>query len=427
MIDDSFESNEHKFNSEMPIDRLLRERAQKVIPGGMYGHQTIKNLTIDYPQFLSSGKGGRVFDVDGNSYIDLMCSYGPIILGHKYPAVEEAVLSQSLLGDCLNTPGPKLVDLCELLVKSIDHADWAILAKNGTDATTACITIARAKTKKSIILAAKGSYHGAAPWCTPSMAGVLASDRTAIDYFEYNNLESFMAAANRAGNDLAGVIITPFKHIEGLDQELVNPLFAEKIREVCTLKNAALILDDVRCGFRLSFGGSWEPLGIKPDLSAWSKAIANGYPLAAIVGSDEWRQAASEIFVTGSFWYNSIPISAGIATINAIKSQNVVSKLEIAGGVLQQGITEQAKSHNLDIQYTGHVAMPYLRFRSDKIEENYHRMEFFSSQLIKYGVYIAPRHNWFLNLSHSDDSLIPLVLEATNVAFKDVRSKFGGD
>src|SRR6266566_1505389 len=151
--------------SEGTADRQLRERARAVIPGGMYGHQAAPGAA--YPQFMRGGRGARVWDVDGNEYVDLMCSYGPVVLGHLHPAVEAAARAQAEIGDCMNAPGPVMVDLAELMVRTVRHADWAILAKNGTDATTMCCTIARAQTGRSKILVAKGAYHGAAPWCTP--------------------------------------------------------------------------------------------------------------------------------------------------------------------------------------------------------------------------------------------------------------------
>ena len=113
---------------------------------------------------MHGGRGARIWDVDGNEYVDLMCSYGPVVLGHQHPAVEAAAAAQAALGDCQNGPGPVMVDLAELLVQTVRHADWAMFAKNGTDATTMCCTIARAQTGRRKILVAVGAHHGAAPW-----------------------------------------------------------------------------------------------------------------------------------------------------------------------------------------------------------------------------------------------------------------------
>src|SRR5579862_6302914 len=134
------------------VDADLRRRARAVIPGGMYGHQSAGPLPAEYPQFMRAGRGARIWDVDGNEYVDLMCSYGPVVLGHQHPAVEAAAAAQAARGDCQNGPAPVMVDLAELMVATVRHADWAMLAKNGTDATTMCCTIARAQTKKTKIL-----------------------------------------------------------------------------------------------------------------------------------------------------------------------------------------------------------------------------------------------------------------------------------
>jgi glutamate-1-semialdehyde 2,1-aminomutase len=128
--------------------------------------------------------------VDGNEYVDLMCSYGPVLLGHQHPAVEEAARAQAAQADCRNGPGQVMVELAEALVAVVRHADWAMFAKNGTDATTACCTIARAQTGRKRILVANGAYHGSAPWCTPRPPGTTAEDRANLGYFTFNDLAS---------------------------------------------------------------------------------------------------------------------------------------------------------------------------------------------------------------------------------------------
>src|SRR5258708_39254976 len=140
-------------------DAELRRRAQAVIPGGMYGHQAAGPLPPEYPQFMRSGRGARIWDVDGNEYLDLMCSYGPVVLGHQHPRVELAARQQAELADCQNGPGAVMVELAELLVDTVQHADWAMFAKNGTDATTTCLTIATAQTCRERVRVAAGACH----------------------------------------------------------------------------------------------------------------------------------------------------------------------------------------------------------------------------------------------------------------------------
>jgi glutamate-1-semialdehyde 2,1-aminomutase len=400
-------------------DQQLRERAQAVIPGGMYGHQVAPGAA--YPQFMRGGRGARVWDVDGHEYVDLMCSYGPVVLGHRHPAVEAAVAVQNEIGDCQNGPSPVMVDLAELMVATVRHADWAVFAKNGTDATTMCCTMARAQTNKNKILVAKGAYHGAAPWCTPRPAGVTHADHENLIRYAYNDLTSVEEAAQQAGDDLAGILVSPFKHDAGFDSELVDPAFARGLRQLCDQKQAALILDDVRCGFRLHLGSSWEPVGVEPDLSAWSKAIANGRALAAVLGNDKFRDGARKVFVTGSFWFAAVPMAAAVATIKALKEENAIEAMDRMGARLRDGITDQASSWDLAVNYTGPPAMPYLTFAGD---HDYELGSVFAAQALRGGAYLHPRHNWFVSAAMTGDDLA-LVLEATDQAFAAVRKHLG--
>ena len=402
-----------------PVDRALRERASAVIPGGMYGHQSASLLPPDYPQFMRGGRGARVWDVDGREYVDLMCSYGPVVLGHQHPAVEAAAAAQAELGDCQNAPGAVMVDLAELLVATVGHADWAMFAKNGTDATTMCCTIARAQTGRGRILVARGAYHGAAPWCTPRPGGTTAADRANLGYFTYNDIGSVRAAAAEAGDDLAGVLVSPFKHDAGYDQELVDPAFARGLRELCDAAGAALILDDVRCGFRLHLGSSWEPIGVAPDLSAWSKAIANGHPLAAVVGSDAFRAGAGRVFVTGSFWFSAVAMAAAVATIRALRAEDAVAVMERVGTAIRDGILGQAAAWDFAVNYTGPVQMPYLTFRGDR---GHALISEFAAAVLRRGAYIHPRHNWFVSAAMTDED-VALVLAATDEAFGEMRKR----
>jgi glutamate-1-semialdehyde 2,1-aminomutase len=404
-------------------DVELSRRAARVVPGGMYGHQAVRNMSAAYPQFFAAGEGALITDVDGNEYVDLMCSWGPIVLGHRDPVVNQAVRAQMDRGDCLAGPGPVLVELAETLVDAIADADWILFGKNGTDATTACLTIARAATSRSVILVARGVYHGAAPWCTPVPVGTLPSDRAAMRYFDYNDIADFDRAVTAAGDDLAGVMLTPFRHVEGEDQELVDVEFARHVRRRCDELDALLIVDDVRCGFRLAHGGSWEPLGVRTDLSAWSKAIANGYPLAAVTGCEAVRESASEVFLTGSFWMNSTPMAAALATIRRLDEIDGVALMRAAGARLRAGITTQAADHGLTIAYTGPDVMPYLTFAGDADRR---RMTCFAEAALASGVYLHPKHNWFMSCA-MEDAVIDKALRGTDAAFAAVRKHFGAN
>jgi glutamate-1-semialdehyde 2,1-aminomutase len=158
-------------------DAALLARAAQVIPNGMWGHMATRAIAPGYPQFFSRSDGCRVWDADGNEYIDFMCAWGPNVLGYHHPAVDAAALAQMKEVDAGNGPTEKLVELAELLCETLDHADWCLFQKNGTDATTACVTIARAATGRRKVIVARGAYHGAVPWCSPSVVGVTTEDR----------------------------------------------------------------------------------------------------------------------------------------------------------------------------------------------------------------------------------------------------------
>ncbi|HET6793914.1 MAG TPA: aminotransferase class III-fold pyridoxal phosphate-dependent enzyme [Acidimicrobiales bacterium] len=402
-------------------EEALRRRARAVIPGGMYGHQNAAMLPAGYPQFLERGDGCRIWDTAGNEYVDLMCSYGPIVLGHRHPKVEEAAAAQLAKADCQNAPAPCMVDLAELLVDRVSHADWAIFSKNGTDATTVALMAARSATGRSTVLMAKGAYHGAAPWCTPRPNGTTAGDRANLGYYTYNDLASVEAAADEAGDDLAAVIVSPFRHDAGYDQELADPAFAQGLRRLCDRRGAALVLDDVRCGLRMAHGGSWEPLGVEPDLSAWSKALANGYALAAVLGNDAMRDGARRLFVTGSFWFSAVSMAASIATIEAHRDEDAMGRMERAGERLRRGLDEQASAHGLTIRQTGPVQMPFLSFADDG---DYQKASLFGVTTLQNGAYLHPRHNWFLSAAHGDAD-IDRALQATDAGFAAVAERFG--
>ncbi|MEU0495078.1 aminotransferase class III-fold pyridoxal phosphate-dependent enzyme [Mycobacterium sp. NPDC006124] len=400
------------------VDAELRRRAHAVVPNGMYGHQNMNALPA-IPQFVARSRGARLWDVDGNEYVDLMCSWGPVILGHHDPVVEQAAEDQRRRGDCLNGPAPIMVELAEELVRTVENADWAMFAKNGTDATTMCCTIARAETKRDVILVAEGAYHGAAPWCTPFPAGVTAADRANLLRYRYNDIASIRDAVGERAADVAAVIVSPFRHDAGFDQELADPTFARDVRAYCDEIGAALILDDVRAGFRLNHGGSWDAFGVYPDLTPWSKAIANGYPLAAVTGTDRYRDAAGGIFVTGSFWMGAVAMAAGLATLNELARRDAVATMRDVGLQLRSGVLEAATRWGFDVRYTGPAQMPNLLFANDV---DYQLSIAFSAEAQARGVYVHPKHNWFVSAATTPDDL-DMALTGLEGAFAGLRAR----
>jgi glutamate-1-semialdehyde 2,1-aminomutase len=399
-------------------DAMLRARASRVVPGGMWGHLNAARLPEGYPQFFASAEGCRIRDVDGREYIDFMCSWGPVLLGHGHPEVQAVAEAQAALGDCLNGPGEVMVDLAEDFVAMVPHADWAMFQKNGGDATTCCVTIARAGTGRRKVLVARGSYHGALPWCSPSVAGVTSEDRAHLVHFDYNDVASLNAAVDAAGKDLAAILVTAFRHDMGRDLELPTKEFATAVRAACDAAGAALILDEVRTGLRLDVSGSWESLGVRPDLCAWSKAIANGYALAAVTGSDRYREAATKVFVTGSFWCGTVAMAAARATLRIARDTDVPGHLRAMGLRLREGLASLAQDAGIAIRQSGPPQMPLMLFDGDT---DVAKGRAFCSAALRHGAFFHPQHNMFLSAAHREAD-IDAALEAASHGFKAVRA-----
>ncbi|MET0899506.1 MAG: aminotransferase class III-fold pyridoxal phosphate-dependent enzyme [Mycobacterium sp.] len=377
-----------------------------------------RTMPASFPQFWLRGEGPYAWDVDDNRYTDFMCSFGPMLLGHRNPVVEKAAADQSLLGDTLSGPTARMVEFAELLTDTVAHAQWAMFAKNGTDATSAAVRIARAATGKRKFLKAAVAYHGANDWFTPRMAGVTAEDRTNIIEFDYNDVASLERAVAAHDGDIAAVIVTPFRHDSFVAQEAVQPEFARAARRVATAQGAALILDEVRTGFRLDVRGAWEPLGVRPDLTAFSKALANGYPISALVGSDALREAASEVYVTGSFWCSAVPMAAGIATVRQAVDIDAPALMSTAGTRLKNGLEQQGRQAGFDVALTGPVQMPLLIFADDPDKK---KAFAFTDAAVRRGVLLHPWHNMFLSTAHTLD-VIDDALEHTRAAFEEIAS-----
>ena len=370
----------------------------------------------EYPQYFERADGCRLWDVDGNEYIDYMCSYGPMIAGYGNPRIRAAADAQRARLDIANAPAAVIVDLAERLVQQVTLAEWAMFSKNGNDATTICVMCARARADKPVILVANGAYHGAQPWANYMSKGTPSDEHQYFQPYQFNNVTSLDEAASKVRGRLAGIIVSAFRHDAGHHQELTDPGFARRVREICDEEQAALILDDVRAGLRLSLDASWSAIGVHPDLSAWGKGLANGEPLAAVLGNDLYRDAMTKIFVTGSFWYQAAPMAAAIETLDVLRELNGPRLMGHLGQQLRDGLYEQAQRHGHGIIQSGPPQMPTLMFEDDPNDE---KGMAFCGLAIKEGVFLHPWHNMFLSTAHTEED-IGQTLEATNRAFRQL-------
>jgi glutamate-1-semialdehyde 2,1-aminomutase len=199
------------------------------------------------------------------------------------------------------------------------------------------------------------------------------------------------------------------------------PGFPEAVRALCDQEGIVLVLDDVRAGFGLNLGGSWEPYGVRPDLICYSKAIANGYPLAAGLGREELRSAAESIFFTGTYWAGAVAMAAAMATINTLREEGGIEQMRAMGQRLRDGLEQQACSLGIPITQSGPPAIPFLTFGDDPTFE---KSRVFAGEAARRGVFLHPHHNWFLMAAHTERD-IDQTLAVTEEAFKIVKAQFG--
>ena len=405
---------------KFPKSMELFQRAGEIIPGGIYGHTTpVTTVPGEFPYYAASAKGGRYTDVDGNSYIDLMCGYGPIILGHCHPEVDAVARERQAAGDCFNHPSPLMVELAERMISLVDIAEWAVFAKNGSDMTTWATQVAREYTGKRKILKVAGAYHGTDAWCTPGHGGLIDEDRAQIKNFKWNDSQSVVDAFETFKNDIAAVIITPFHHPAFGDSSLPDAEFLKTIRQQCNLEGAVFIVDDIRAGFRLHPGGSHRYFGFEPDMICFCKAMGNGYPISSTVGRGDYKVAASKVFLTGSYWNNAVPMAAALKTLEIVERDNVPAQLEKMGQRLFDGLTREADAKGTPVVCSGPPAIPFMSFVNDP---GFHKMQRFSALCATEGVFYHPHHNWFLCQSHSEAD-IDECIEVASRAFALMKSE----
>jgi glutamate-1-semialdehyde 2,1-aminomutase len=396
---------------ESHADRFRRShelfaRAAEVIPCGIYGHMSpAAALPGAFPYYAQRAAGSRYWDVDGNEYIDYMCGYGPVVLGHQHPEVEAAAERQQRDALCVNHPGPVMVDLAELLVSLVDFAAWTVFGKNGSDMTTWALQVAREYTGRRKILKVSGAYHGIDPWCTPGHAGLLDEDRAHIHDFDWNDLESFERLLGLYRNDIAGVIMTPFHHPAFQPSEMPAPGFWPHVEAACRREGIVLILDDIRAGFRLDLGGSHKVFGFEPDLICFCKALANGHPLSAALGRKELRVAASKVFLTGSYWNSPPPMAAALACLGIMQREGTATLLRRTGQTLMDGLVAAGKRHGYAMLASGPPAVPFLTFIDDPSSRLRQR---FCAEVTHRGAFLHPHHNWFISAA-----LTPADIDAT--------------
>jgi len=403
--------------------RAWFDRAVKVIPSGVYGHLGPAEGNFipvtKWPLLGDRAQGAYFWDVDGNKYIDYMCAYGPNILGYNDPDVDAAAIEQAKIGNCVTSPSYKMVELAELMVDTVKSADWAFFAKNGGDTTTAAVMCARAHTRKKKIVFVSGFYHGVAPWTQKiDYPGVVPGDVENNIYIPWNDAAAFerVIAEN---DDIAAFISTPYMHGNYNDNSLPAEGYWNKVRELCTANGIVLIVDDVRCGFRLDLAGSDAYYGFEADLICFCKAIANGWNISCLCGKEEFKGAMSALSYTGSYWMSAVPFAAAIANINKMKQLDLPAVLREKGLKLTGGLRAAAANNGFDLVVTGEPSLFYTRVAND---DSLFLHQEWIAEMVSRGIFLTGHHNHFICYAMSDEDF-NLTFEIADEAFKVVAGR----
>ncbi len=397
----------------------LFERANKVIPNGIPGHfnPIVQKPSGAYPHYCQRAEGARFWDVDGNEFIDLMCAYGPMILGYANPVVDAAAQGQAGKADTCTLASPVMVELAEYLVELIPVADWALFAKNGADATNMAVFIARTATERRKIIAIDDGYHGSSPWMqSRARAGITPADHNEVIRIPWNDTAALEAALDANPQQVAAFISSPYHHPVYQDNALPAPTYWDAVHGLLERHGVVSICDDVRAGFRIDMGGSHEYFGYKPDLSCYCKAIANGYPLSAVVGSEAMKEAAGAVFQTGSFWFSAAPMAAALACLQELKGRDGPSRIMATGRRMLEGMVEIAADQGQELVVSGMPSMPYLRSAHEDGNEFHQAL---CGECTRRGVFMTSHHNLFVSAAHGEAELTR-IWEVFDAALKTV-------
>jgi len=405
-------------DKKFKIDRSneIYRRAEKIIPAGTQTFSKGVNqfVTGFAPKYLQRGKGAYVWDADGNKFLDYVMGCHPIILGYADQDVNSAVIEQLELGSTFSLANELEVDVTELLIETIPCAEAARFGKNGADATSVAVRIARAVTGRDHI--AYCGYHGWHDWYianTDLNSGIPKFNEQLAHSFTYNNLDSLEQIFRQNKGKVACVIMEPLTVLEPEDN------FLHKVKEMAHHHGALLIFDEIITGFRFSLGGAQELTGVTPDLAAFAKAISNGVPLSAIVGKKEYMFALEKTFFSFTYGGDCIGLSAAKACIPKIRREKVPDHLNEVGSLLKDNFNKLADQYGLT-EFTRCVGYPcrtVVTFDGQGRFDSLEMKSYFQQELLRRGILWAGYHA--LSFSHQREDI-----EMTLNAFEDVMKLF---
>jgi len=424
--------------------KALFEEAKKYIPGGVNSPVRAFKSVGDVPRFIERAKGSHIWDVDGNEYIDYVCSWGPMILGHAHPNVVEAIQKQAEKGTSYGAPTALEVELAKMIVELVPSVEKVRMVNSGTEATMSAIRLARGYTGRNKVIKFEGGYHGhvdallvkagsgLTTFGVPTSPGIPEDFAKHTITLPFNDIDALKKVLDEVGDDVAAVIMEPVMANAGLI--IPEPGFLEAVRELTAEKGIVLIFDEVITGFRLSLGGAQEYFGVTPDLSCFGKIIGGGLPVGAFGGKREimdYLAPEGPVYQAGTLSGNPLAMAAGIATLKELQKPGVYEELREKTEKLTEGLKEAAKSAGVEekVSFKSIESISIIYFTpvnvknyQDALTANTEAYAAFFRKMLQEGVYLAPSQFEvaFMSTAHTDED-IEKTIKAAEVAFKEVR------
>ena len=382
----------------------MLEDAQRLTPGGVGGIRRPYNFVVgEYPVFIERGHGGHIVDVDGNEYIDMLCAYGPIILGYVEEEINAAARAQMEKGFCFSLVQPLQNELEERLAEVMPCGEQTILVKTGSDATNAAVRAMRAYSGRDKI--ARCGYHGWGDWCVEHHGGVPRAVSDLTVEFAYGDIAELERVFAENPGEIAGVIVTPVGHPTALPIIPPPDGYLQALVDLCHASDVPVCFDEIRTGFRCAMGGASERYGVTPDLTTVGKAMANGYSIAALVGRREIMGVyVKDAFLSSTYFPNSLEMAASMKCLEILEREQVQDAIWERGTRFLEKLGAIVDASGVPVTKSGIPPMPFLTF--DKADERYRerRTEFYT-QCIRRGLFVQPYHHWYICYRHTEEDL----------------------
>jgi len=426
----------------MSKSQILWQRAQAFLPGGVNSPVRAWRSVKGQPVFIERAQGAKIYDADGREYIDYVCSWGPMIVGHAHPEVVEAIKKAAEKGTSFGAPTEAEVELAELVAQAFPSIEKVRMVNSGTEATMSAVRLARAYTGRDKVIKFDGCYHGhadsflvkagsgLATLGIPASPGVPADLTKHTISLPYNNLKAVEETFSQIGDEIACVIVEPVAGNMGV--VLPEEGFLVGLRQITEKYKSLLIFDEVITGFRVSWGGAQAFYGIDPDLTCLGKIVGGGLPVGGYGGKREIMSLVApegQVYQAGTLSGNPLAMAAGLATLKILQRSETYAELEQKTKRLTEGIEKAAQEAGLNIQLNRIASMFSLFFEPKAPVKDYESVlntnaEMFIQYfygMLKRGVYLAPSayEAAFVSLAHTEAD-IERTIQAARETFKEI-------